>query len=55
MLINIANKVGVPHEFKIFDTPLEICIERDSKREINKCVGEKIIRDYYNKFKSMRL
>ena len=37
-------------EYKSFlDTPLEICIERDSKRESP--IGEKVIRDLYAKYK----
>lgn len=37
-------------EYKtFFDTSLETCIERDSKRE--NPVGEKAIRDIYNKYK----
>lgn len=37
-------------EFKdFFDIPLEVCIERDSKRE--NPVGEQVIRDIYNKYK----
>ena len=37
-------------EYKSFlDTPLEVCIERDSKRE--NPIGEKVIRDLYAKYK----
>lgn len=37
-------------EYKSFlDTPLETCIERDSKRE--NPIGEKVIRDLYAKYK----
>ena len=35
-------------EIKSFNTPLEECIERDSKRE--NPIGEKIIRETYNKY-----
>ena len=36
-------------EFKDFtNVPLEVCIERDSKRECP--IGEKIIRNTYNKY-----
>ncbi len=39
-------------EFKdFFDTPLEVCIERDSKRE--NPIGAKIITEIYNKYKSL--
>lgn len=34
-----------------FDTPLEECIARDSKRE--NPIGEKVIRDTYNKYKEV--
>ena len=34
-------------EYKSFKTPLEVCIERDSKRE--NPIGEEIIRNTYNK------
>lgn len=34
-----------------FDVPLETCIERDSKRE--NPIGEKIIRQTYNKYKDV--
>lgn len=44
-------KIHYDIEYKtFFDTPLETLIERDSKREIS--VGEKVIRDLYNKYKS---
>lgn len=33
---------------KVIDTPLEICIERDSKRDIP--IGEKVIRSQYKKY-----
>lgn len=37
-------------EYKSFlDTPLEVCIERDSKRD--NPIGEKVIRDLYDKYK----
>jgi predicted kinase len=32
------------------DVPLKTCIERDSKRDGIKCVGEKVIRRMYNQF-----
>lgn len=44
-------KVHYDIEYKtFFDTPLETLIERDSKREHP--IGEKVIRDLYNKYKS---
>lgn len=36
-------------EFKDFKTPLEVCIERDSKRESP--IGENVIRNTYKKYK----
>lgn len=36
-------------EYKLFDTPLEVCIERDSKREIP--IGEKVIRQQWRKYR----
>ena len=36
-------------EFKLIDTPLEVCIERDSKREIP--IGEKVIRQQWRKYR----
>lgn len=35
-------------EFKLMDTPLEVCIERDSKRE--RPVGRMIITNFYNRY-----
>ena len=37
-------------EFKDFKTPLEVCIERDSKRE--NPIGENVIRNTYNRYKN---
>lgn len=37
-------------EFKDFKTPLEVCIERDSKRE--NPIGAEVIRNTYNHYKS---
>lgn len=44
----IAASHGCPVEIKVFDTPLEECIERDAKRE--KPVGEKVIRDMHERY-----
>lgn len=35
-------------EFKLMDTPLEVCIERDAKRE--RSVGKDVIKRFYNKY-----
>ena len=37
-------------EYKLFDTPLEVCIERDSKREIP--IGEKVIRQQWRQYRT---
>ena len=36
-------------EFKLLDTPLEVCIERDSKRIVS--IGEKVIRQQWRKYR----
>ena len=48
------NKLSMDFEYQIeyksfLDTPLEVCIERDSKRET--AIGEKAIRSIYAKYK----
>jgi predicted kinase len=45
---NRQNNTKVKVEVKIMDTPLEACIERDSKRE--KPVGEKVIKEMHGQF-----
>lgn len=45
--IQLAKNYNADFEERFFDTPLEECIERDKKRE--KRVGEKVIRDMYNR------
>lgn len=51
-LVETAKDVGYTVEYKdFFDTPLSICIERDSKRE--NPVGEEVIRNFYNKYKDL--
>lgn len=44
-----ASKFGMVFTIKAFDTPLEECIKRDNERTVGK-VGEKVIRDMYNKY-----
>lgn len=44
----IAKKFNCQIEFVDFNTPLEVCIERDSKRE--NPIGEAVIRSTYNKY-----
>lgn len=45
----LAEKYGYEFELKEFtDTPLEVCIERDSKR--TNPIGFKLITEMYNKF-----
>lgn len=46
---NLAKDMDVEFEVKMFDTPIETCIERDSKREWRAKVGEKVIRDMAKK------
>jgi predicted kinase len=48
VLREIAQMYNAEFEIKFFDTPLEVCIERDSKRE--KPVGEVAIRTMYNQY-----
>lgn len=36
-------------EFKLFDTPVEVCIERDSKRSLP--IGEKVIRQQWKRYR----
>ena len=45
----IADTYGYTLEFKDFFIPLEVCIERDSKRD--NPIGEEVIRATYNKYK----
>lgn len=47
--INIANEYNIEVEYMDFKTPLEICIERDSKRE--NPITENVIRSIYEKNK----
>lgn len=47
-LVMIAEQKGATFETKFFDTPIEECIKRDLKRPNS--VGERVIRDMYNKF-----
>jgi len=50
-LSDLARKYGA--EFRVVDfthVPLETCIERDSKRPEGKRVGEKVIREMYEKY-----
>lgn len=50
------NNINNVHTYEIevkdfFDVPLEVCIERDSKRE--NPIGEQVIRSTYNKYKDI--
>ena len=49
-LEKMARKYGYGVEYRFIYTPLEVCIERDSKREHP--VGENVIKDTYKKYKS---
>lgn len=51
VLIEAVEDTGYVVEYKdFFDTPLSVCIERDSKRE--NPVGEKVIRNFFEKYKN---
>ena len=45
----LANDMDVEFEVKFFDTPIDVCIERDSKREGRERVGSKVILDMSKK------
>lgn len=45
----IAKEFGADVEIKSFNVPIEEAIRRDSNRE--RTVGEKVIRDFYNRYK----
>lgn len=45
----VYRDMEVPSLYKDFKTPLEVCIERDSKRK--NPIGESVIRNTYNKYK----
>jgi len=49
-LAKIADFFGYEVEVRDFDLPLNICIERDSKREGSARVGEDVIRGMHKKF-----
>lgn len=43
----------VPIEFILINTPLEQCIERDRNADREHQVGEKVIRDFYERYKHL--
>ena len=45
----IAKEFSAEMEFKMFEVSLEEAIERDKHRD--RTVGEKVIRDFYNRYK----
>ena len=45
----IAKEFSADVEIKAFDIPLDEAIRRDSER--SRSVGEKVIRDFYNRYK----
>lgn len=49
-LMYLAQICEAPVEIKEFDTPLEVCIERDSQREYPWKVGEAKLREYHKKW-----
>lgn len=44
----IAKEFSAEMEIKVFDIPLDEAIRRDSER--SRSVGEKVIRDFYNRY-----
>ena len=53
-LRHIAKILKADFEIKEFDTPLEICIERDSKRDDYHRVGREKIEEFYEKWKEKK-
>lgn len=45
----IAKEFSAEVEIKVFEVPLDEAIRRDSER--SRSVGEKVIRDFYNRYK----
>lgn len=50
--IQLAGAYGAKVIYEDFRTPLEVCIARDAKRNADEQIGEKIIRDTYERYKS---
>lgn len=46
--LKVAEKYGLQFEEKYFDTPVDVCVDRDKHRE--KSVGEGVIRDMYKRY-----
>ena len=46
--LEVAEKYGLQFEEKYFDTPVDVCVDRDKHRE--KSVGEGVIRDMYKRY-----
>jgi len=46
----VSKKFNAEFELVVFNTPIEICIERDSKRDKIDMIGEKNIRRMYEKW-----
>lgn len=47
---NASNKVQYEIEYKLFDTPLEVCLERDAQRE--NPIGEKVIKQCWRQYRN---
>ena len=47
---NASNKVQYEIEYKLFDTPLEVCLERDAQRE--NPIGEKVIKQCWKQYRN---
>lgn len=51
--VDLAKEYGVEFELKVFDTPVEVCIERNAARPEQDRVPEEVIRKAYKRFKNM--
>lgn len=47
-IIKVLGDDNYKIEYKLFSTPLDVCIERDANRPNS--VGEKVIKDFYNRY-----
>ena len=47
---NSSNKVQYEIEYKLFDTPLEVCLERDAQRK--NPIGEKVIKQCWKQYRN---
>ena len=54
-VLNRLNLEGVALNAVVFNTPLEVCLERNAQRTGRACVPETVIRNMYNNFHSPAL